>query len=195
VPTTIQRSASSGPQGQTPPITSPGSLSGTWYDQSLANAPDLTMDATHSMDAIYEFEHLQAIEDLFAYTAGPSVPEATLATSYEPPQSLLARTIAQPISACAGNNWVELSVSVVGVQPADHEYLRGQGCFRIPSSDILQQIMLMYFRFVHPALPIIAEDQFWRLWGPNGFNPGPFSLLVLRAMLFVTTSVSITEDS
>lgn len=82
------------------------------------------------------------------------------------------------------------SVHIPGLNPRDHEYLRGEGCFDLPPATVLRQMMHMYFRMNHPNLPIVAEDQFWALWSGDEYRVGEYSYLLLRAMIFAATSVS-----
>lgn len=83
---------------------------------------------------------------------------------------------------------------IPGLNPRDHDYLRGEGCFELPPASILRQMMHMYFRMVHPNLPIVAEDQHWAMWNGDEFNVGQYSFLLLRAMIFAATSVSVISD-
>ena len=56
-------------------------------------------------------------------------------------------------------------------------------------------MMQLYFRMVHPNLPIVAEDEFWSLWHGDDFHLGQYSLLLLRAMIFAATSVCLSSSA
>ena len=85
-------------------------------------------------------------------------------------------------------------MQIPGLNPRDQEYLRVEGCFELLPPHVLKPMMRMYFRMVHPNLPIVAEDQFWALWNGDEFRVGDFSYLLLRAMVFAATSVSTIAD-
>ena len=77
-----------------------------------------------------------------------------------------------------------------GLNPRDHEYLRGEGCFDLPPAHVLRDMMRMYFKMNHPNLPIVDENHFWSLWNGDEYRVGEYSYLLLRAMMFAATSVS-----
>jgi hypothetical protein len=128
----------------------------------------------------------------------PNQPDFTFANGYQqhtvsPPGSLLPPPSVNGSASGngAGINRRMSTIHIPGINPRDHEYLRGEGCFELPAPSILRQMMRMYFRMVHPNLPIVAEDQFWATWNGDEFNVGHYSFLLLRAMIFAATSVSI----
>lgn len=54
--------------------------------------------------------------------------------------------------------------------------------------------MVQYFRLVHPNLPIMFEDAFWRCFDSENGHVNQISLLVLRGMLF-TVSCYLDAES
>jgi hypothetical protein len=82
------------------------------------------------------------------------------------------------------------TVQIPGLNPRDQEYLRVEGCFELLPPHVLKPMMHMYFRMVHPNLPIVPEDHFWALWQGDDFRVGDYSFLLLRAMIFAATCVS-----
>lgn len=77
------------------------------------------------------------------------------------------------------------------LQPADIAYLESQKSLHIPAGPFLEVLLSHYFLYVHPCLPIINEAEFWKMFRQDGYTKPSYSLLVLQAMLFVATSVSI----
>lgn len=72
------------------------------------------------------------------------------------------------------------------IMPQDVNYLETQGCFRIPTREILDEFVQQYFLHVHPMLPMINEGDFWDMYGHSGHGGSgdKMSLLVFQAMLF-----------
>lgn len=89
------------------------------------------------------------------------------------------------------------------ILPQDVSYLEMQGCFRVPTKPVLDELVKQYFLHVHPIMPLYNEGEFWETYGaPSGAAPTHkrVSLLVFQAMLFsscrvsrVSQIVSITE--
>ncbi|KAI1177379.1 hypothetical protein F4777DRAFT_214880 [Nemania sp. FL0916] len=80
-----------------------------------------------------------------------------------------------------------LSISNLhNVIPQDVNFLESQGCFRIPTREILDEFVQQYFLHIHPLLPFINEGDFWNLYCRQGsLGAGQtMSLLVFQAMLF-----------
>lgn len=88
-----------------------------------------------------------------------------------------------------------LSASGLGNLDSDAAgYLELQSCLDVPCRPILSEFARQYFRHVHPLLPLIDEGDFWDIfYRPSHVSDprGGFSLLVLQAMLFVSSSVSL----
>jgi hypothetical protein len=150
-----------------------------------------------------DFSHLNDLDDIFTFT-GNSFGGSTIPASGQPefplpatyPQQLLSPTPLLP-GACPSVNGIQhipprrpSSVQIPGLNPREQEFLRVEGCFEILPPHILKPMMRMYFRMVHPNLPIVPEDQFWALWNGEEFQIADFSFLLLRAMIFAATSVS-----
>jgi hypothetical protein len=72
------------------------------------------------------------------------------------------------------------------IMPQDVNYLETQGCFRVPTREILDEFVQQYFLHFHPMLPMINEGDFWDMYGHSGHGGSGdrMSLLVFQAMLF-----------
>ncbi|RFN47011.1 cutinase transcription factor 1 beta [Fusarium flagelliforme] len=66
----------------------------------------------------------------------------------------------------------------------DVKYLESQGCFKVPESTLLDDLVRAYFRYAHPILPVVNEAEFWSIYDYGG-KPGRISIILLSAMLFV----------
>ncbi|KAI5367585.1 hypothetical protein Slin14017_G026210 [Septoria linicola] len=162
--------------------------SGFAWDPSIVDASSASCD----------FSHLTDLDDIFTFTGNsfmPAIPtpgqDFPLPQTY-PPQHL------SPTPLLPGPNRVlngaphipprrASTVQIPGLNPRDQEYLRVEGCFELLPPHVLKPMMRMYFRMVHPNLPIVAEDQFWALWHGDEFRVGDYSFLLLRAMIFAAT--------
>lgn len=79
------------------------------------------------------------------------------------------------------------------ILPQDVSYLEMQGCFRVPTKPVLDELVKQYFLHVHPIMPLFNEGEFWEIYGAlSGSAPGHerVSLLVFQAMLFSACRVS-----
>lgn len=78
------------------------------------------------------------------------------------------------------------------IAPEDFKFLEYKGCFHLPPRPILDELAREYFLHVHPVLPVIDEREFWEMYFPSGRRAQHrrIPLLVFRAMLFVSCSVS-----
>lgn len=78
----------------------------------------------------------------------------------------------------------------------DFKFLEHKGCFHLPSRPILDELVREYFLHVHPALPVLDEGAFWRVYSGSNKRDAhqtqspPIPLFVFRAMLFVSCNVS-----
>ncbi|KAF4952481.1 hypothetical protein FGADI_6715 [Fusarium gaditjirri] len=72
----------------------------------------------------------------------------------------------------------------------DVTYLEAQGCLHIPNPLILDIFMKAYFTYGHIFIPLIDEGDFWEMFSPAASSAprAPMSLLVLRAMLFASST-------
>jgi hypothetical protein len=80
------------------------------------------------------------------------------------------------------------------ILPQDVNYLESQGCFRVPTRAVLDEIVQQYFLHVHPLLPLFNEGDFWDIYcqQPSGSVPQQhISLLVFQALIFATCNVSL----
>lgn len=164
---------------------------------SIGLSPQMWWDPSRhgpiaSMPAMYGFEHLNDLEDIFAFTGStvPPEPAANLDIAYG---QQVSNIVAQ---ASPSNIFYDRVINVssadtFGLPPADEEYLRSQGCFQLPPTQVFREMMLLYFRIVHPNLPVVIENEFWALWTGGAFRLGNFPLLVVRAMIYTTCTVSI----
>ncbi|EME47341.1 hypothetical protein DOTSEDRAFT_50761 [Dothistroma septosporum NZE10] len=186
---------------------SPGQLWTGDTGAGLAWDQNAVVDAS---SASCDFSHLTDLDDIFTFTGNtflPSVPQPHEYAAWHQPfgqQSLSPPPVLPGPPGLDGVNgvggagprrssFVRTSVHIPGLNPRDHEYLRGEGCFDLPPATVLRQMMHMYFRMNHPNLPIVAEDQFWSLWSGDEFRVGEYSYLLLRAMIFAATSYTEPE--
>lgn len=171
-----------------------------WQELQPANF-QWDQNVVEASSASCDFSHLTDLDDIFTFTGNsflPALPTpgqdnfplpATYPQQHLSPAPLLPGP-GRPINGAAHIPPRRAStVQIMGLNPRDQEYLRVEGCFEMLPPHILKPMMRMYFRMVHPNLPIVAEDHFWSLWHGDEFRVGDFSFLLLRAMIFVATSV------
>ena len=72
----------------------------------------------------------------------------------------------------------------------DVNYLEGQGCFKVPESTFLDDLVRAYFRYAHPILPVVNEAEFWSTYESGG-KASRIPVILLSAMLFVACKVSL----
>ena len=188
-----------------------------WFDQSGMTLPtqmDLDPFQSYGNDMLFNFDPLlesdtsalTGLESVFNTTpAGfTSPPQNNLFLDHpSPPVSMPSVSVGETIQSPTNTNldFLDLTRSPEvkrrfggseTINP-DREYLRSQGCFQLPSVPAFYGLMRAYFSLIHPNLPIINEADFWSLWSPDGdtFHVGQFSILVLQAMSFAATSVSM----
>jgi hypothetical protein len=61
-------------------------------------------------------------------------------------------------------------------------YLDSQSCFRLPTRSSWNSMIQVYFRHIHPLVPVLEEAKFWEFSRGNG-SPS-LSLFVAQAILF-----------
>ncbi|EME86062.1 uncharacterized protein MYCFIDRAFT_194222 [Pseudocercospora fijiensis CIRAD86] len=159
------------------------------WDQNIVDASSASCD----------FSHLTELDDIFTFTGNSFLPTLPPQTNDFPPISTYGQPalhttplLPGPVSPLNGGHIPprrSSAVHIPGLNPRDQEYLRVEGCFDLPPPHVLRVMMRMYFKMVHPNLPIVAEDQFWALWGGDELRVGEFSFLLLRAMIFAATSL------
>ncbi|CAI7671811.1 unnamed protein product [Penicillium palitans] len=78
--------------------------------------------------------------------------------------------------------------NIRNIPPHDLNFLELQGCLRVPTRDLLYELVQQYFLHVHPILPLMNEGDFWDLYFHSADGPPtkPISLLVFQAMLFAS---------
>ncbi|KAF7190102.1 Cutinase transcription factor 1 beta [Pseudocercospora fuligena] len=163
------------------------------WDQNIIEASSASCD----------FSHLTDLDDIFTFTGNSFLPALPPQTNDFPPISTYGQPglhttplLPGPVSPLNGGHIPprrSSAVHIPGLNPRDQEYLRIEGCFDLPPPHVLRVMMRMYFKMVHPNLPIVAEDQFWALWSGDEFRVGEFSFLLLRAMIFAATSYTELE--
>ncbi|XEU97335.1 hypothetical protein FSHL1_002621 [Fusarium sambucinum] len=69
----------------------------------------------------------------------------------------------------------------------DVKYLESQGCFKVPESSCLDDLIQTFFHYTHPILPVINEAEFWSIYDPltSDGNTTRLPVILLSAMLFV----------
>ncbi|KAJ5355956.1 hypothetical protein N7517_010565 [Penicillium concentricum] len=74
------------------------------------------------------------------------------------------------------------------IPPHDLNFLELQGCLRVPTGDLLYELVQQYFLHVHPILPLVNEGDFWDLYFhcADDAPKKPISLLVFQAILFAS---------
>ncbi|KAF4765597.1 hypothetical protein HAV15_003587 [Penicillium sp. str.  len=78
--------------------------------------------------------------------------------------------------------------NIRNIPPHDLNFLELQGCLRVPTRDLLYELVQQYFLHVHPILPLMNEGDFWDVYFHSADDPPtkPISLLVFQAMLFAS---------
>jgi len=71
----------------------------------------------------------------------------------------------------------------------DVNYLESQGCFKVPESTFLDDLVRAYFRYAHPILPVINEAEFWSTYDSAG-KTSRIPVILLSVMMFVACKVS-----
>ena len=80
---------------------------------------------------------------------------------------------------------------IMEILPEDLDFLDSQGCLDVPKRSLLDEFVRHYFLHVHPLLPIMDEEEFWKAYDETpgmDIEPDQISLLVLRAMMFLSCS-------
>lgn len=75
----------------------------------------------------------------------------------------------------------------------DFKFLEFKGCFHLPAKHILDKFVEQYFKYVHPALPLVDEREFFELYEGNRQrrkSSKKVPLFLFRCMLFASASVS-----
>lgn len=139
-----------------------------WDDKSSIPKPSNDAQPIPLGNESYDFGHMTDLDDIFAFTGTnvPSVPTHSFNTAQSPPAIQLCGHL------CSD----------------DHAFLRSQGCLDLPPPPLFRELMLHYFRFVHPNLPIVPQDVFWSKWNGDEFQLSKFSLLLVQSMVYAVSS-------
>ncbi|KAI5368170.1 hypothetical protein Slin15195_G033040 [Septoria linicola] len=153
-----------GPSGR-----SPGSI--LWWDNNTPEASHPNQTAMHSYS--YDFGHGIELDDVFTFTAN-NAPQAPAQGSNSLVAVLQQGTLPTlPIEHLCAD---------------DQAFLHSQGCFDLPRPDLFRQLMLLYFKLVHPNLPIVLQNEFWSQWNGDTFELGTYSLFLVRSMIYAASS-------
>lgn len=175
------------------------STQNAWTGDDSFPAQHLTADPGSASTGI-DFSHLLDIDDIFAFTRENALPGCTGVDSDDPWSGTYVQQYLSPSSvrnSVTGNETNEKdrapSIHVPGLSTSEEQYLQREGCLQLPPTGVLRQMIWSYFYMVHPALPVVAEDQVWSLWEGDTFRLGNFSFLLMRAMVFAATNVWSTR--
>ncbi|KAL4939227.1 hypothetical protein BDV06DRAFT_225198 [Aspergillus oleicola] len=139
------------------------------------------------------------------YTSSPQSPESVPGTTPLALLSLLQNysdggTTQEPAASGPGVGDISFSVYrflcsgfLLTMPQDDIKYLDDQACLRVPRRDLMDGLLELYFRHIHPILPLFNEGEFWAMYRPVKYaSLRPFktsiSLFVLHAMLFACCS-------
>ncbi|KAF5004781.1 hypothetical protein FDECE_8738 [Fusarium decemcellulare] len=77
----------------------------------------------------------------------------------------------------------------------DVNFLEHQGCLRVPTRPLLDDLVREYFLHVHPILPLICEGDFWDMYYYNDDQSSQprVSLLFLQSMMFACCNFASTS--
>ncbi|KAK7432879.1 hypothetical protein QQZ08_000350 [Neonectria magnoliae] len=71
------------------------------------------------------------------------------------------------------------------MMPQDVNFIESQGCFDVPTNEVLDDFVQQYFLHVHPLLPLLNEGDFWdAFYLRDASTDYRVPLLVFQAMLF-----------
>jgi hypothetical protein len=93
-------------------------------------------------------------------------------------------------------SFLEADISLMSQE--DAHFLDTQGCFKVPGRQAVDKFVREYFLHVHPSLPLLDESAFWEMYSQSDRSPRSgvsLSLFVFQAMLFVSSSVSLSTGA
>lgn len=168
-----------------------------WTEQPWdAGLAEQMPDAYSLSSGSYDFSHLAEIDDIFSFTGSslPLFPQPQPEPGFGPifsqqnlgPSQMIQTT---PLNGSSALTSYASSQYLSRLSPEDYEYLCRQGCFNLPPLGTFRKMMCLYYRWVHPNLPVVPEDEFWSLWDGDNFRLGDYSWLLVRSMIFAATSV------
>lgn len=164
-------------------------------DDTFSAHQHLTADPGSASTGI-DLSHLLDFEDVFAFTRENALPGYTGVDGGDPWSGTYVQQYLSPSSVRNSVNENETldndrtpSIRVPGLSASEEQYLQREGCLQLPPTGVLKQMIWSYFSMVHPALPVVAENQVWSLWDGDVFRLGTFSFLLMRAMVFAAANV------
>lgn len=85
-----------------------------------------------------------------------------------------------------------------GLSSDDVQYLRHKGAFDLPAKRVMDEFVANYFQVFHPFFPVVDKFGFLESYSTTDYEGilngrGP-SLLLLQAVLFTASAVSVGED-
>lgn len=167
----------------------------TWPGDSSFSAQHLTADPGSASTGI-DLNFLVDIDDILAFTRENAVPGFTGVDGGDAWSGTYVQQYLSPSSVRNSANENETldndrtpSIRVPGLSASEEQYLQCEGCLQLPPTGVLRQMIWSYFSMVHPALPVVAENQVWSLWDGDVFRLGSFSFLLMRSMVFAATNV------
>ncbi|CAK1362111.1 hypothetical protein CB0940_02594 [Cercospora beticola] len=140
----------------------------------FARSPSDDRDSTGPMTVeSFDYNHMLDLDDVFTFTGNSS--SMPLAASH----SFSANAPPSPHPGAFA--------TFAHLCKDDLTFLREQGCLDLPQKGVFRELMLLYFKFVHPNLPIVPQELFWSRWHGDEFVLGTFSLLLVRAMIYAAS--------
>ncbi|KAF2206961.1 hypothetical protein CERZMDRAFT_102811 [Cercospora zeae-maydis SCOH1-5] len=122
----------------------------------------------------FDYDHMLDLDDVFTFTGNSSSMPLAASPSFG--------VTSQPVSQHSGT-----FLAFEHLCKDDHAFLREQGCLELPQKGVFRDLMFIYFKFVHPNLPIVPQELFWSRWHGDEFVLGTFSLLLVRAMIYAAS--------
>ncbi|OQE25661.1 hypothetical protein PENFLA_c008G01993 [Penicillium flavigenum] len=74
-------------------------------------------------------------------------------------------------------------IELLSLPSEDVAYLSSNDCLALPGSGALDEFIQVYFRRIHPLVPVLDEAEFWRIYQKNQSTGPKISLLVLQSLL------------
>lgn len=73
----------------------------------------------------------------------------------------------------------------------DVQFMQHHRCFDLPSKQLLNEFVRLFFLHIHPTLPVMDESAFWALY--TNHQSDKISLLVFQSIMFAASTVSNTH--
>lgn len=90
------------------------------------------------------------------------------------------------IAAVQGHSFL-CAEGLKSIPPEDVTFLWSKGSLRIPDREACAEFLDLYFKKVHPLLPLVDEAQVWRIF--DGHGDKKLSLFVFQSILFAACQV------